>query len=117
MWLDESLRLGAGYGQGTGEDRRRMDPDYGRFHNVKGGGKEQAPYWHRSCGTAGTNLRNNHLDSTCGCFRYLAESDLLEIQYNSSVADPDLGSGAFLSQGSGIRNEFFRIPDLGSKHD
>jgi hypothetical protein len=38
----------------------------------------------------------------------------------SSVADPDPGSGAFLTPGSGIRNRFFpdpgsRIPDLGSR--
>jgi hypothetical protein len=37
-----------------------------------------------------------------------------------SVADPDPGSGAFLTPGSGIRNRFFpdpgsRIPDLGSR--
>jgi hypothetical protein len=37
-----------------------------------------------------------------------------------SVADPDPGSGAFLTPGSGIRNRFFpdpgsRIPDPGSK--
>jgi hypothetical protein len=31
----------------------------------------------------------------------------------TSVADPDLGSGAFLTPGSGIRNRFF--PDLGSR--
>jgi hypothetical protein len=31
----------------------------------------------------------------------------------SSVADPDPGSGAFLPQGSGIRDEFF--PDPGSR--
>ncbi len=31
----------------------------------------------------------------------------------SSVADPDPGSGAFLTPGSGIRNRFF--PDLGSR--
>ncbi len=29
----------------------------------------------------------------------------------ASVADPDPGSGAFLTPGSGIRNRFFRIPD------
>jgi hypothetical protein len=38
----------------------------------------------------------------------------------ASVADPDPGSGAFLTPGSGIRNRFFpdlgsRIPDLGSR--
>jgi hypothetical protein len=33
----------------------------------------------------------------------------------SSVADPDPGSDAFLTPGSGIRNRFFRIPDLGSQ--
>ncbi len=33
----------------------------------------------------------------------------------SSVADPDPGSGAFFASGSGIRNRFFRIPDLGSR--
>ncbi len=33
----------------------------------------------------------------------------------SSVADPDPGSGAFLTPGSGIRDRFFRIPDLGSQ--
>ncbi len=35
---------------------------------------------------------------------------------NYSVADPDSGSGAFLTPGpgSGIRNRFFRILDLGS---
>jgi hypothetical protein len=32
-----------------------------------------------------------------------------------SVADPVPGSGAFLTPGSGIRNRFFRIPDLGSR--
>jgi hypothetical protein len=32
----------------------------------------------------------------------------------SSVADPDLGSYAFLTPGSGIREKFFRIPDPGS---
>jgi hypothetical protein len=37
-----------------------------------------------------------------------------------SVADPDPGSGAFLTPESGIRNRFFpdpgsRIPDLGSR--
>jgi len=37
-----------------------------------------------------------------------------------SVADPDPGSGSFLTPGSGIRNRFFpdpgsRIPDLGSR--
>jgi hypothetical protein len=31
-----------------------------------------------------------------------------------SVVDPDPGSGVFLTSGSGIRNRFFRIPDLGS---
>jgi hypothetical protein len=31
----------------------------------------------------------------------------------SSVADPDPGSGAFITPGSGIRNSFF--PDLGSQ--
>jgi hypothetical protein len=31
----------------------------------------------------------------------------------SSVVDPDPGSGAFLTLGSGIRNRFF--PDLGSR--
>ncbi len=31
----------------------------------------------------------------------------------SSVVDPDSGSGAFLTPGSGIRNRFF--PDLGSR--
>ncbi len=40
--------------------------------------------------------------------------------YPGSVADPDPGSGAFLTPGSGIRNRFFpdpgsRIPDLGSQ--
>jgi hypothetical protein len=30
-----------------------------------------------------------------------------------SIADPDLGSGAFLTTGSGIRN-FFLLPDPGS---
>jgi hypothetical protein len=39
---------------------------------------------------------------------------------DSSVADPDPGSGAFLTPGSGIRNRFFpdpgfRISDPGSK--
>ncbi len=38
----------------------------------------------------------------------------------ASVADPDPGSGAFLTPGSGIRNRFFpdpgsRIPDPGSQ--
>jgi hypothetical protein len=38
----------------------------------------------------------------------------------ASVADPDPGSGSFLTPGSGIRNRFFpdlgsRIPDLGSR--
>jgi hypothetical protein len=35
----------------------------------------------------------------------------------SSVVDPDTGSGAFLTpgHGCGIRNSFFRIPDLGSR--
>jgi hypothetical protein len=33
-----------------------------------------------------------------------------------SVADPDPGSGAFLTPGSGIRDRFFRIPDLGSRN-
>jgi hypothetical protein len=37
-------------------------------------------------------------------FYFLAET---------SVADPDPGSGAFLTPGSGIRNRFF--PDLGSR--
>jgi hypothetical protein len=35
----------------------------------------------------------------------------------TSVADPDLGSGAFLPKGSGIRDDFFsgsRISDPGS---
>jgi hypothetical protein len=40
-------------------------------------------------------------------------------KYNS-VGDPDPGSGAFLTPGSGIRNRFFsdpgsRIPDPGSQ--
>jgi hypothetical protein len=30
---------------------------------------------------------------------------------STSVADPDPGSGAFLTPGFGIRNRFFRIPD------
>ncbi len=33
--------------------------------------------------------------------------------HNTSVADPDPGSGAFLTPGSGIRNRFF--PDPGSR--
>jgi hypothetical protein len=33
----------------------------------------------------------------------------------SSVTDPDPGSGAFLTSGSGIRNKYFRFPDLGSQ--
>jgi hypothetical protein len=33
--------------------------------------------------------------------------------HKSIVVDPDPGSGAFLPQGSGIRNEFF--PDPGSQ--
>ena len=38
----------------------------------------------------------------------------------TNVADPDPGSGAFVTPGSGIRNRFFpdpgsRIPDLGSR--
>jgi hypothetical protein len=49
----------------------------------------------------------------------------LSVFITDSVADPDPGSGAFLTPGSGIRNEFFsgsrisdpgsRIPDLGSR--
>ena len=35
--------------------------------------------------------------------------------YVRSVTDLDPGSGAFLTPGSGIRNRFFRIPDLGSR--
>jgi hypothetical protein len=34
---------------------------------------------------------------------------------SSSVADLDPGSSAFLTPGSGIRNGFFWIPDLGSR--
>ncbi len=36
---------------------------------------------------------------------------------DSSVADPDPGSGAFFTPGSGIQNRFFWIPDnfLGRK--
>jgi hypothetical protein len=34
---------------------------------------------------------------------------------SESVADPDPEFGAFLTPGSGIRNRFFRIPDLGSQ--
>jgi hypothetical protein len=30
---------------------------------------------------------------------------------SGSVADPDSGSGAFVTPGYGIRNRFFRIPD------
>jgi hypothetical protein len=48
------------------------------------------------------------------------ESDLkalkvgnMGINLQSSVADPDPGSGAFLTPGSGIG--FFRISDLGSR--
>jgi hypothetical protein len=33
--------------------------------------------------------------------------------FTGSVADPDPGSGAFLTPGSGIRNRFF--PDPGSQ--
>jgi hypothetical protein len=36
-----------------------------------------------------------------------------ESMLRNSVADPDPGSGAFLTPGSGIG--FFRIPDLGSQ--
>jgi hypothetical protein len=32
-----------------------------------------------------------------------------------SVADPDPGSGAFLTRGPGIRKRFFRITDPGSQ--
>jgi hypothetical protein len=35
---------------------------------------------------------------------------LPDLWLSGSVADP--GSGAFLTPGSGIRNRFFRIPDL-----
>ncbi len=41
-----------------------------------------------------------------GIFVWICGSMLL-----ISVADPDPGSGAFLTPGSGIRNRFFRIPD------
>jgi hypothetical protein len=34
-------------------------------------------------------------------------------KFNSSVADPDPGSGAFLTPGSRIRNRFF--PEAGSR--
>ncbi len=34
---------------------------------------------------------------------------------NTSVADPDPGSGAFLTPGSGSGIGFLRIPDLGSQ--
>jgi hypothetical protein len=37
----------------------------------------------------------------------------MELMVGSSVADPDPGSGAFLTPGSGIRNRFF--PDPGSQ--
>ncbi len=43
-----------------------------------------------------------------------SESEFNEtFKLNISVADPDPGSGAFLTPGSGIRNRFF--PDPGSR--
>jgi hypothetical protein len=43
-------------------------------------------------------------------FKVLLVASLL-----SSVADPDPGSGAFLTPGSGIRNRFFPDPRSGSR--
>ncbi len=52
-----------------------------------------------------------------GIHRYLAMTIRICILFvrilQYSVADPDPGSGAFLTPGSGIRNRFF--PDLGSR--
>ncbi len=47
------------------------------------------------------------------CFFFLGELSVDKGFYNSSVAAPDPGSGAFLTPGSGIRNRFF--PDPGSR--
>jgi hypothetical protein len=51
-------------------------------------------------------------------FQQIPFSSIFRFEQNwytarSSVADPDPGSGAFLTPGSGIRNRFF--PDPGSQ--
>ncbi len=43
-------------------------------------------------------------------FHYCKFKYILHSFYESSVTDPDLGSGAFLTPGSGIRNRFFTDP-------
>jgi hypothetical protein len=46
-------------------------------------------------------------------YPYMVPGVFLVADLDYSVADPDPGSGAFLTPGSGIRNRF--IPDLGSR--
>jgi hypothetical protein len=55
------------------------------------------------------SISNPRRTGSIGCFRVEMKTGLFAI----SVADPDPGSGAFLTPGSGIRNGF--IPDLGSR--
>jgi hypothetical protein len=65
--------------------------------------------------------QNNVMSETLSkCTFYDGQIDIFEIsvkiQIFYSVADPDPGSGSFLTPGSGIRNRFFtdpgsRIPD------
>jgi hypothetical protein len=52
------------------------------------------------------------LDAQTGRARF-SKNFLINVDYFTSVADPDPGSGAFLTPRSGIRNRFFsgfRIP-------
>jgi hypothetical protein len=64
-------------------------------------------------------LRHSRLGIRSTSFRHTAsasspsfttEQKLWSIRQGSSVADPDPGSGAFLTLGSGIRNRFLPVP-------
>jgi hypothetical protein len=55
----------------------------------------------------GNRIKSKNLDLKD---RFLQTLHIL-FSHPFSVVDPDQGSGAFLTLGSGIRNSFFRIPD------
>ncbi len=57
--------------------------------------------------STGDRIQKNYSHRTVWCSVFLFSS--------TSVADPDPGSGAFLTPGSGIRIGFFRISDPGSR--
>ncbi len=58
-------------------------------------------------------IHNTAFGNTVPCIEIVIFMGLCVLLAAPSVADPDPGSGAFLTPGSGIRNRFF--PDPGSQ--